>query len=110
MAILILFVLFFVGGVTLILVRLSISCIFWASKYRHNKMRVFKRYFPYYIISLSTLCLVAIIELDQSIVATYYFSFVFTLSLFIWRYEIIQTRKKQSKTNINNAPHHPELP
>ncbi|WP_179348221.1 hypothetical protein [Winogradskyella pacifica] len=108
---LIIFLSLFAGVLTVVMVRLSVSCVFWASKYRHDKTRVFKLYFPYYIISLFTLCIAAIIGLDQSIVATCYFSFVFSLSLFIWRYELIQSRKIQPINNNNNVEsHQPELP
>ncbi|WP_178983810.1 hypothetical protein [Winogradskyella helgolandensis] len=110
MAILILFVSLFVGGITFILVRLSISCIFWASKYRHDKMRVFKLYFPYYIISLFTLSVAEIIGLDKHIAAIYYFSFVFIVSLLIWKYELIQSRKTQHQNNNYVKSNHPELP
>ncbi|WP_175455601.1 hypothetical protein [Winogradskyella thalassocola] len=51
-----------------------------------------------------------IIGLDKRIGAIYYFSFVFFISLLIWRYELIQSRKIQSINNNNVESHQPELP
>ncbi len=104
------FLLLIIGGLTFIILRLSISCIFWVSKYREDKMRVVNTYFPYYTISLFTLCSVAIIWIGDSFLVYYYFGFVFFLSLFIWRYEILQGRKSEQFNNKNIEPHHPKLP
>jgi hypothetical protein len=98
------------GGFTFIIVRLSVSCMFWASKHRFDKMHVFKYFFPYYIITLFSICVIAILGLNKNLYATFYFSSVFIIALLIWRYEIKQSKKTKHLINKNSEQPHPELP
>ncbi|WP_045472762.1 hypothetical protein [Winogradskyella sp. PG-2] len=107
---LILFGFFFIGLITFIIIKLSISCLFWASKNPKDKPYVFKVYFPYYIIILFTLCIAFIIEFDKSLLAIYYFAAVYLVALFIWRSEIKSSRRKMHNNNFAVEPNHPNLP
>ncbi|WP_179352698.1 hypothetical protein [Winogradskyella vidalii] len=110
MAALIIFTALLVGSISVLVVRLSVSLIFWISKTPENKALVFKRYFPYYIIGLFTLCITLIVIAQNSLLATYYFCFIFITALLVWRYEL----RKPFKTIENNitpkTPQHPETP
>lgn len=94
------------GGFTFIVVRISVSCVFWACENPKDTMHVVKYFFPYYIIALFTLCVVAIIKLDQSIFVICYSGFVFIIALLIWRYEI----KNKPTLPKNEETQHPKLP
>lgn len=105
-----LFGLVFIGSMIYLVIRLSISCMFWISSKPNDKQHVLKVYFPYYIIALFGLCITAIVQFNNSLLATYFFSAIFFISLLIWRRDL----KPNTKTNINNKfavePNHPNLP
>ena len=98
----------FIGIMTFVVIRLSISCVFWSFIESSDKQRVIKLCFPYYIIILSALCFALIIEFDKSLFAIYYFSAVYFIALLIWKYEL----KSIKKTNKNFAvePNQSQLP
>ncbi|WP_179020476.1 hypothetical protein [Winogradskyella forsetii] len=110
MAGLILIAFVIVGGFSFVILRLSVSCMFWSAKTSEDRIKVFKLYFPYYIICLFTLCILAIIGLDRSIFAIYYFSSVFFISLFIWSRKIKYSSRFKKNLNKTLEPQQPELP
>ncbi|EDP71763.1 hypothetical protein FBALC1_04727 [Flavobacteriales bacterium ALC-1] len=105
---LIVFALFFIGLMTFVIIRISISCLFWASKNPKDKQSVFKACFPYYIIILFAICLAFIIKFDKNEIVVYYFSIVYFLTLFIWRSELKSSPKKNKSFAVE--PNHPKLP
>ncbi|MBC3844842.1 hypothetical protein H8K90_00485 [Winogradskyella echinorum] len=105
---LILFGIFFTGLMTFVIVRISISCMFWSSKNPNDKQHIFKVYFPYYIIILSIICIAFIIKFNKSLLAIYYFSAVYIIALSIWRNEMKSRIKK--KKNFAVEPNQSHLP
>jgi len=90
-----LFGLIFLGSIIFVIIRLSISCLFWYSKKSKDKQHVFKIYFPYYIITLFGLCAMGIIKFNGQSFAIYFFGSLYFLTLIIWRY-IMKYRAKQN--------------
>jgi hypothetical protein len=110
MAALIIFGFIFIGSMTFIVIRISISCLFWVSKNPKDKQHVFKVCFPYYIIVLSALCITFILEFDKHEIAIYYFSAVYLIALLIWRSELKSSLKKKHYNNFADEPNHSNLP
>lgn len=97
------------GFLTYLVVRISISCMFWASKNREDRKQVFKIYFPYYIIILFGLCITAIIGLGTNTFTLYYFGSVFFMSLFIWNRKIQKTSRFKKKSQETEELQNPNL-
>ncbi|MCT4630505.1 hypothetical protein [Winogradskyella sp.] len=110
MAALIIIALLFVGLATYAITKISISCVFWSFNTDTDKRYIFKRCFPYYIISLTILCIAFIIEFDKNLIAIYYFSAVYFLALFIWRNKIKPHKKKINNKNFAAEPNQTHLP
>jgi len=98
----------FITSMILLVIKLSVSCMFWLSSRPKNKQHVFKIYFPYYIIILFGLCIAAIILFDNSLFAIYYFGAIFFITLLIWRKELKPNTNAQHKIAVE--PNHPNLP
>ncbi|MDB9721378.1 hypothetical protein OAA67_05855 [Winogradskyella sp.] len=78
----------FVACIHFALLRISISCMYWWSNNSSSKADVFKICFPYYIITLSVLCLTAIVMFHFAQIAIIYFSFVYLTALLMWRHDL----------------------
>lgn len=110
MAALIIFVCLVAGGFTFIILRLSVTCVFWFSKKPNDKPYVFKTHFPYYIIVLFGLCSALIITLDFAYFAIYYAISTYFLALLIWNFKLKHCKRKYTTIKNITKPHHPELP
>ncbi len=95
--------------ITFIIIRLSISCMFWISKNPENKMHVFKLYFPYYVIILFGICIAAIIRFEANLLANYYFGLVFFTAIAIWWIKLKSSVKKVNE-NFAVEPNQTHLP
>ncbi len=82
------FVFTFIGLMTFIVVRMSISCILWSYPRPVDIQHAFRVYFPYYIIILFAICIAFILKFDKHPIAIYYFSSVYLMALLVWRSEI----------------------
>ena len=102
----IIFISAIVGLLTLVVVKLSISLIFWLANKSKDKQQVFKIYFPYYIITLVGLIVIIIIQSNFDIIVTIYFSTVYLMALLIWRSEI----KNNHNKSFAAEPNHSNLP
>ncbi len=87
----------FIALMTFIVIRLSISCMFWLSNNPKNKRHVFKTYFPYYIITFFALFIVIILEFDKSIFAFIYCGSVYSMILLVWRFKLKIQKKNLQK-------------
>jgi len=92
-----------------IIIRLSISSMFWISKNPEDKMLVFKLYFPYYMIILFGICIAAVVKFKAHLLANYYFSLVFFTALLIW-YAKLKSALEKKTTDFANEPNQTQLP
>ena len=99
-----------VSFITFLMVRVSISCMFWIITNPKDKVHVFRLYFPYYIIGLTALCVLFIIKFNFLELAICYFGGVYLLALLIWKYEIKKSITRKSNKNFAVEPNHPESP
>jgi len=104
MIILILFGCVFIGTMLFLVIRLSVSFMFWISKKLKNKQHVFKIYFPYYIILLFGLCATPIIIYEANSFFNYFCGSIFLLALLIWRHEMKHILNTHNKTKIAVEP------
>ncbi|MBC2844811.1 hypothetical protein [Winogradskyella flava] len=105
---LILFGFLFVGLMTFVIIRLSISCIFWTYSRPIDKQHVFKLCFPYYIIVLTIMCIGLIMNSDYHPLAMCYFSCVYFMAILTWKYELKSSLKKNQ--NFAVEPNLSQLP
>ncbi|WP_340154278.1 hypothetical protein [uncultured Winogradskyella sp.] len=110
MATFIIFVSLIVGGFTFIIIRISISCMFWFSKKPNDKLYVFKTQFPYYMMALIGLSLIVIIKLDFTYSSLYYFLSTYFLALLIWNYKLKHCKRKYSTVKESIEQSQPKLP
>ncbi|MUU79670.1 hypothetical protein [Winogradskyella endarachnes] len=96
----------FGGGITFIVLRLSIALMFWFSDKPNDKKHVFRNQFPYYMMVLSILIITIIIALDFAYFAMYYFTSVYFIALFIWNFKLKHCKRKYHSVE----PSHPNLP
>ncbi|WP_458629138.1 hypothetical protein [Winogradskyella sp. PC D3.3] len=96
MAALIVFTVLIIGGFTFIIIRLSISCMFWFSKNPNDKALVFKTYFPYYMIILFGLELTALITFNYASSVLYYSISTYVLALLIWNFKLKYSKSHYS--------------
>lgn len=108
MAAFIIFMCAIAGLLTFILVGLSISLIFWLVNDSKDKQRVFKLYFPYYIITLVgfAICLISLTDFDAFV--SICFGIVYIMALLIWRSELKSSRKENK--NFAVEPNQSRLP
>lgn len=105
MVALIIFGISFILLATYTIIRISIACVFWSFNTSTDAMQIFKLCFPYYIITLTSICIVFIVTFNNSILVIYYFSSVYFLALFLWRRKI-----KPSKKTFAVEPNQTRLP
>lgn len=94
MAALIVLAFLFGGGFTFIIVRLSVSCLFWSSKKPNDKAYMLKTYFPYYMIALFGLGLTALIAFNFEVFLLYYVIATYFLALLIWNFKLNHSKRK----------------
>lgn len=96
MALFIIFVSLIVGGFTFIILRISISCMFWFSNKPNDKVHAFKTQFPYYMMVLFCLATTAVIKLNYAYFSLIYFISAYFLALLIWNYKLKHCKRKYS--------------
>lgn len=99
-----------VGFLSYLVVRISISCMFWISKKPNDKVYMFKTYFPYYIIVLFVLSIIAIIGLHFIAFAIFFFAGIYILALLIWNFKLNHCKRRYSTTREIIKPQNPNLP
>ena len=110
MAALIAFAFLIGGGITLVVLRISVSCMFWFSKNPNDKVHVFKTQFPYYMMLLfATLTAINIIT-NFEIYIFIYSICTYALALLIWNFKLKHCTRTYDTTISNLKPQHPELP
>lgn len=110
MAGLILIAILFGVGFTFLILRISISSMFWFSKKPNDKMYVFKNQFPYYMMVLSAILATILIGFDFAFVASYYALGVYCFALLIWNFKLKHCKKTYTTTTRLIEQHHPNLP
>jgi len=110
MAGLFLIALVIVGGFTFVILRLSVSCMFWFSKHPNDKAHVFRTQFPYYIIGLFGLGTTATITFNFEPFLIYYSLCTYVLALLIWNFKLNRRKKTYSTTDKIIEQQNPELP
>ena len=110
MAALIVFAFLIISGFTFIIIRISVSCMFWFSKNPNDKMYVFKTLFPYYILVLFGLGITAIIAFNFEILLICYCICTYVLALLIWNFKLNRCKRKYSTTETIIEPQIPNLP
>lgn len=101
---------FFSSGFTFILLRISVSCMFWFSNKPNDKNYVFRNQFPYYMMVLSILIITIIIASGFAYFTMYYFISVYFLALLIWNYKLKHCKRKYSTVETSNESSNPNLP
>ncbi|WP_299102977.1 hypothetical protein [uncultured Winogradskyella sp.] len=110
MAGLIIVAILFGGGFTFVILRISISSMFWFSKKPNDKQYVFKNQFPYYIIVLTTILTAILISSGFAYFAMYYVLGVYCLALLIWNFKLKHCKKTYNNTTHLTEQHQPKLP
>ncbi|APY07723.1 hypothetical protein BWZ20_05175 [Winogradskyella sp. J14-2] len=102
MIVLLIFGISFILLATYTIIRISIACVFWSFSTSTDAMQIFKRCFPYYIITLTSICLAFIVAFNKEPIVIYYVSSVYFLALFLWRRKI-KTYKKTFAVEPNQT-------
>lgn len=87
----------FIGITTFAIIKVSISCVFWSFNNSVDKRHIFKTCFPYYIISLTLICIGFIIHFNADSLAIYYFASVYVTALVIWKNQLKTKTKTLTK-------------
>lgn len=103
MVVLVIFGLTFIVLATYTIVRISIACVFWSFNTSTHAKHIFKLCFPYYIITLTVICMAFIIAFNKEPIVIYYFSTVYFLALFLWKRKLKPTKKKTFAAEPNQS-------
>ena len=92
------------------MIRISVSAMFWFSKYPNDKLYMFKTYFPCHIIVLFIMGTFIIIVSDFELFIIYSFAAIYILTLLIWNFKLKRCTRKYGLTQNNNESQNPNLP
>ena len=93
-----------------VVIRISISAIYWSLSDPKDKAWAFRIYFPYYIIILFGICIAFIIKSDLDPFAIFYFSMLYTTALIVWNRDLKKDLKRKHTIKKYNNPDIKNLP